>query len=56
MSSEFHLTRISLMAKKYGILRPYSIPCETKALYKPYLYVREDLSLFKALVLNQLKF
>ena len=56
MSSVFHLTRISLMSKKYGILRPYSIPCETKALYKPYLYVREDLSLFKALVLNQLKF
>lgn len=56
MSSDFHLTRINLMAKKLGIFKPYDIPCETMPLYKPYLYVREDLSLFKALVLNQLKF
>ena len=55
MSSEFHLTRINMMAKKYGIHKPYDIACETNILYKPYLYVREDLSLFKALVLNQLK-
>lgn len=55
MSSEFHLTRINMMAKKIGISRPYDIPCETKSLYKPYLYIREDLSLFKALVLNQIK-
>lgn len=55
MSSEFHLTRINMMAKKYGISRPYDIPCHTKNLYKPYLYIREDLSLFKALVLNQIK-
>lgn len=56
MSSEFHLTRINLMAKKLGIYHPYDIPCETKLFYRPYLYVREDLSLFKAFVLNQLKF
>ena len=56
MSSDFHLTRINMMAKKVGIHKPYDILCETKNLYKPYLYVREDLSLFKALVLNQIKF
>ena len=56
MSSEFHLTRINLMAKKYGIYKPYDIACETKAIYKPYLYIREDLSLIKAFVLNELKF
>ena len=56
MSSEFHLTRINLMAKKLGINRPYDIECYTNPIYRPYLYVREDLSLFKALVLNQLKF
>ena len=56
MSSEFHLTRINLIAKKMGIYRPYDIPCETSAFYKLYLYVREDLSLLKAVVLNQIKF
>ena len=55
MSSEFHLTRINMMAKKIGISRPYDIPCETNPLYKPYMYLREDLSIFKALVLNQIK-
>lgn len=55
MSSEFHLTRINMMAKKFGIYRPYDIVCNTRNIYKPYLYVREDLSLFKAFVLNQLK-
>lgn len=55
MSSDFHLTRINMMAKKLGISRPYDILCETYWLYAPYLYLREDLSLFKALVLNQLK-
>ena len=56
MSSEFHLTRINLMAHKYGIRKPYDIPCKTRTIYKPYLYVREDLSLLKALVLWELKF
>ena len=56
MSSEFHLTRINMMAKKVGIYRPYDIECTTRNIYKPYMYIREDLSLFKALVLNQLKF
>ena len=56
MSSEFHLTRINMMAKKLGIRKPFDIDCETYFLYKPYLYVREDLSLFKALVLNQIRF
>lgn len=55
MSSEFHLTRINMMAKKLGISRPYDIPCDTRNIYKPYMYVREVLSMFKALVLNQLK-
>ena len=55
MSSEFHLTRINMMAKKVGIYRPYDISCHTRNLYKPYMYIREDLSLFKAFVLNQLK-
>lgn len=55
MSSEFHLTRINMMAKKRGISRPYDIPCKTNILYKPYMYIREDLSLFKAFVLNQIK-
>lgn len=55
MSSDFHLTRINMMAKNFGIYRPYNIVCETRTFYKPYLYVREDLSLFKAFVLNQLK-
>ncbi len=55
MSSEFHLTRINMMAKKVGIYRPYDIACETINIYKPYMYIREDLSLFKAFVLNQLK-
>lgn len=55
MSSEFHLTRINMMAKKLGISRPYDIPCATRNLYKPYMYIREDLSLFKALVLGQIK-
>jgi len=56
MSSDFHLTRINMMAKKQGVFKPYDIECETNILYKPYLYVREDLSLFKAFVLNELKF
>ena len=56
MSSEFHLTRINLMAHKFGIRKPYDIPCETNILYKPYLYVRENLSLLKAFVLGELKF
>lgn len=55
MSSEFHLTRINMMAKKLGISRPYDIPCVTRNLYKPYMYIREDLSLFKAFVLGQIK-
>lgn len=55
MSSEFHLTRINMMAKKLGISRPYDIPCFTRNLYKPYMYIREDLSLFKAFVLGQIK-
>ena len=55
MSSEFHLTRINMMAKKIGISRPYDIPCRTEVLYIPYLYIREDLSIFKALILNQIK-
>ena len=55
MSSEFHLTRINLMAKAFGIRRPYDIACKTKTFYKPYLYIREDLSLLKAFVLNQMK-
>ena len=55
MSSEFHITRINMMAKKLGISRPYDIPCETRNIYKPYMYIREDLSIFKALVLNQIK-
>ena len=55
MSSEFHLSRINMMAKKFGIYRPYDIACHTRNIYKPYMYVREDLSLFKAFVLNQLK-
>ena len=56
MSSEFHLTRINLIARAFGIRRPYDILCKTEFLYKPYLYIREDLSLIKALVLNQMKF
>lgn len=56
MSSEFHLSRINMMAKKFGIYRPYDIACHTRNIYKPYVYVREDLSLFKAFILNQLKF
>ncbi|MBQ2205452.1 MAG: YdcF family protein [Lachnospiraceae bacterium] len=56
MSSDFHLTRINMMAKKYGIHLPYDIVCETKLLYRPYLYVRENLSLYKAFVLKQLSF
>ena len=55
MSSEFHLTRINLLARKLGIYRPYDIACKTRNIFKPYLYLREDLSLFKALVLNQIK-
>ena len=55
MSSEFHLTRINMMAKKLGINRPYDIPCVTRNIYKPYMYIREDLSLFKAFVLGQIK-
>ena len=56
MSSDFHLSRIDMMAKKLGIHRPYNIVCNTKLLYKPYLYIREDLSFFKAAVLGQIKF
>ena len=55
MSSEFHLSRINMMAKKFGIYIPYDIACHTRNIYKPYMYIREDLSLFKAFVLNQLK-
>ena len=56
MSNEFHLTRINMMARKRGISTPYDIKCHTNLLYVPYLYVRENLSLFKAFVLSQLKF
>ena len=35
MSSEFHLTRINMMAKKMGIYRPYDIACNTRNIYKP---------------------
>lgn len=55
MSSEFHITRINLMARKQGVLKPYDIPCDTRILYLFYQYMRENLSMFKALVLNQLK-
>lgn len=55
MSSDFHLTRINMMARKQGVREPYSINCNTNILYMPYMYIRENLSIFKALVLNQLK-
>lgn len=55
MSSDFHLSRINMMAKKKGIFRPFDILCETKIQYKLYMYVRENLSFIKALVLNQLE-
>lgn len=56
MSNEFHLTRINMMARKRGIVTPYDIKCHTNPLYVPYLYVRENLSLFKAFALSQLEF
>lgn len=56
MSNGFHLTRINMMARKCGIVTPYDIKCHTNPLYIPYLYVRENLSLFKAFALSQLKF
>lgn len=55
MSSEFHLTRIVMMAKKDGINYAYAIPCNTNPLYVLYMYVRENLSLFKSFVLSQVK-
>lgn len=55
MSSDFHMTRIVMMAKKQGIVNPFVLPCATKKLYLPYMYVKENLSLFKAIVLNQLR-
>ena len=47
---------LNKIAKKLGIYRPYVIACNTRNFYKPYLYVREDLSLLKAFVLDQIKF
>lgn len=55
MSSDFHLTRITMMAKKIGINKPYVISCRTRSVYKPYMYIREDLSIFKSIILNQIK-
>lgn len=55
MSSEFHMTRIVMMAKKAGINSAYSIPCATRPLYVVYMYIRENLSLFKSFVLSQVK-
>ena len=55
MSSDFHLTRIVMMAKKMGIHRPYVIECTTGLFYKPYMYIRETLSMLKAIILWQVK-
>lgn len=55
MSSEFHLTRIVMMAKKMGIHKPYVIKCTTSLFYKPYMYIRETLSMLKAIILWQVK-
>ena len=56
MSSEFHLTRLALISKKLGVNNPYVIAAETALWYKPYCYMRENLSIFKAWVLGELKF
>ena len=56
LSSEFHLTRISMMAKNKGVKRPYVISVNSLWYLLPYYYVRENLSLIKAMALSQLKF
>ena len=56
MSSEFHLTRLVMISKKLGVSNPYVIAADTAIWYKPYCYMRENLSLFKAWVLGELKF
>lgn len=55
MSSEFHLTRLVMISKKLGVNKPYVIAADTALWYKPYCYMRENLSLFKAWVLGELK-
>lgn len=54
MSNNFHLTRISLIAEKKGVSRPYLISCDTDLFLLPYMYVRENLSMYKAFVLGEL--
>ena len=56
MSSDFHLTRIVMISKKLGVNKPYVISAKTNNLYKPYCYMRESLSIFKAWVLGELKY
>lgn len=54
LSSDFHLYRIKRMAKNMGLENFYLIASNTELVYKPYLFLKECLSLFKAYLLGQL--
>lgn len=55
ISSDFHICRINMMARKNGIKNPYDIIVPTRPFFYLYYYMRENLSMFKAFVLGQLK-
>ncbi|MDO5564663.1 MAG: ElyC/SanA/YdcF family protein [Eubacteriales bacterium] len=55
LSSDFHLYRIKRMAKNMGLENFYLIASNTELVYKPYLFLKECLSLFKAYLLGQLE-
>lgn len=55
ISSDFHMWRITMMAKRSGIKKPFNVPVATRPFYLLFYYMRENLSLFKAFLLGELK-
>lgn len=55
ISSEFHMFRINMMARKNGIKKPYDVIVNTNPFYLLYYYLRENLSIYKAFLLGELK-
>lgn len=54
LSNDFHLMRINMMVSKKNVKDIYNIVVETPTVFIPYYYMREVLSLYKALWLSQL--
>lgn len=55
LSNDFHLLRINMMAKNEGIKNPLDINVKSNKFFMFYYVMRENLALFKAFALGQLK-